>query len=60
MLTLQWVGDWVGVEVSDFYRALMEKQGHHLRLTDTTGGGRMVRWCWVNFQCRGVLQFGLQ
>ena len=19
----------------------------------------MVRWCWVNFQCRGVLQFGL-
>ena len=25
-----------------------------------TGGGRVVRWCWVNFQCRGVLQFGLQ
>ena len=23
------------------------------------GGGRVVRWCWVNFQCRGVLQFGL-
>ena len=20
-------------------------------------GGRLVRWCWVNFQCRGVLQF---
>ena len=20
-----------------------------------TGGGRMVQWCWVNFQCRGVL-----
>ena len=20
-------------------------------------GGRVVRWCWVNFQCRGVLQF---
>ena len=19
------------------------------------GRGRMVRWCWVNFQCRGVL-----
>ena len=18
-------------------------------------GGRVVRWCWVNFQCRGVL-----
>ena len=23
-------------------------------------GGRVVRWCWVNFQCRGVLQFGLE
>ena len=23
-------------------------------------GGRVVRWCWVNFQCRGVLQFRLQ
>ena len=22
------------------------------------GAGRVVRWCWVNFQCRGVLQFG--
>ena len=22
------------------------------------GGGRVVRWCWVNFQCRGVLQLG--
>ena len=22
------------------------------------GDGRVVRWCWVNFQCRGVLQFG--
>ena len=21
-------------------------------------GGRVVRWCCVNFQCRGVLQFG--
>ena len=25
---------------------------------DIFGGGRVVRWCWVNFQCRGVLQFG--
>ena len=24
------------------------------------GGGRVVRWCWVNFQCWGVLQFRLQ
>ena len=21
------------------------------------GGGRVVRWCWVNFQCRGGLPF---
>ena len=20
-----------------------------------SGGGRVVRWCWVNFKCRGVL-----
>ena len=25
--------------------------------TWSCGGGRVVRWCWVNFQCRGVLQF---
>ena len=24
----------------------------------TLGGGRVVRCCWVNFQCWGVLQFG--
>ena len=23
---------------------------------NTYGGGRVARWCWVNFQCRGVLQ----
>ena len=28
--------------------------------SSTTVGGRVVRWCWVNFQCRGVLQLGLQ
>ena len=22
-------------------------------------GGRVVRWCWVNFQCRGVLRLNL-
>ena len=26
----------------------------------TRVGGRVVRWCWVNFQCWGVLQFGIQ
>ena len=23
------------------------------------GGGRVVRWCWVNFQCQGVLLIGI-
>ena len=26
-----------------------------LLLSQTAGAGRVVRWCWVNFQCRGVL-----
>ena len=25
----------------------------------TVGGGRVVRWSWVIFQCLGVLQFGI-
>ena len=25
-------------------------------ITCNYGGGRVVRWCWVNLQCRGVLQ----
>ena len=24
-------------------------------MSDADGGGRVVRWCRVNFQCRGVL-----
>ena len=24
-------------------------------LGDLSGGVQVVRWCWVNFQCRGVL-----
>ena len=24
-------------------------------LSQRARGGRVVRWCWVNFQCRGVL-----
>ena len=23
--------------------------------SNMAGGGRVVRWCWVNFQCRGAL-----
>ena len=26
-------------------------------MIDSRGDGRMVLWSWVNFQCRGVLQF---
>ena len=29
-----------------------------MRYACERGGGRVVRWGWVNFQCRGVLQFG--
>ena len=25
------------------------------RRSPVVRGGRVVRWCWVNFQCRGVL-----
>ena len=24
------------------------------------GGGRVVRWCWINFQCRGVLLISIR
>ena len=27
----------------------------YITITYTNGGGRVVRRCWVNFQCRGVL-----
>ena len=30
------------------YNFLCSNQTHE-------GGGRVVRWCWINFQCRGVL-----
>ena len=36
--------------------ALASNVVNHFRIR----GGRVVRRCWVNFQCRGVLQFGLQ
>ena len=32
----------------------------HLYVPMLRRGGWVVRLCWVNFQCRGVLQFGLQ
>ena len=30
---------------------------HHVL---SVGGGREVRWCWVNFQCRGVLLISIR
>ena len=38
---------------------IMSKEKPNLSIYLSTGGGRVVRLCWVNFQCRGVLQFGL-
>ena len=31
-----------------------------IELSKYLGGGRVVRWCWVNFQCRGVLQIWIR
>ena len=31
-----------------------------INLQKDSRGGQVVRWPWVNFQCRGVLQFGLE
>ena len=33
------------------------KQIQKLMIYMSPWGGRVVRWCWVNFQCRGVLHF---
>ena len=43
-----------------FYSQLHHKICTNNIALTSVGGGRVVRWCWVNFQCRGVLQFGLQ
>ena len=32
-----------------------EKLGQFPRGYLDRRGGRVVRWCWVNFQCRGIL-----
>ena len=39
-----------------FTQHLRTTRPPHPSLLDE-GGGRVVRRCWVNFQCRGVLQF---
>ena len=40
--------------------SLKSKSGHPNNDPKTVGGDRVVRWYWVNFQCRGVLQFEWQ
>ena len=41
---------------------LKRGNGKEWKLVDpfSEEGARVVRWCWVNFKCRGVLQFGLE
>ena len=36
---------------------LSEMYYYWLTVLYSVGGGRVVRWSWVNFQCRGVLHF---
>ena len=41
-----------------YYAAKMNKRSSVIKFLPCTvvkGGGRVERWCWVNFQCRGVL-----
>ena len=33
----------------------LEDEGNKQNISRQDGGGRVVRRCWVNFQCRGVL-----
>ena len=44
-------------DIGPILALLEEKKKHGQKWTPLSnhGGGRVVRWCWVNFQCRGVL-----
>ena len=44
-------------KLKQLIRDTLQKPGRNMSARGG-GGGRVVRWCWVNFQCRGVLQFG--
>ena len=51
--------DLVSKLISDLMASVEAKKGiqiqdFHFSLT-SSGSGRVVRWCWVNLQCRGVL-----
>ena len=41
------------------WKSYVSKLNHKTPIKKVWWGGRVVRWSWVNFQCRGVLQFGL-
>ena len=36
-------------------RRKKKRDGSEKKITENIGGGRVVRWCWENFQCWGVL-----
>ena len=39
----------------NYYSHTLLVEGIFMLLFLVNRGGRVVRWCWVNFQCRGVL-----
>ena len=40
---------------TDFATQNLVDSDDKIRGTSSPGGGRVVQWCWVNFQCWGVL-----
>ena len=48
------------VEIGDVIEEFVSPEVVFCDASNIKGDGRVVRWCWVNFQCRDVLQFGLQ
>ena len=45
----------VGKKKNKKYVSKTWRFSRDLEWMNGVGGGRMVRWSWVNFQCRGVL-----
>ena len=46
---------WVNFQCPGRPTILMTVRGPAFHYSNRNGGGRVVRWCLVNFQCRGVL-----
>ena len=42
--------------VNSLCPSVISWRGHGKHFLILVGGCRVVRWCWVNLQCRGVLQ----